>query len=99
MSATSRLHLSMMELAEAIDESAVPFSGISDVQGFTAQTGYTMTVTTDWIEVTVMVLLANNSQVVVTVQNDDKSNWCKMYPVESIKHDEVIFEVGNQLTV
>ncbi len=98
MSAMSDLHLCMMELTEAIDESAVPFSGISDVQELTAQTGYTMSVTTDWIEVKVLIMLVNNGQVVVAVQNDRSSNWCEIYPAGSIKQDEVIFEVGNQLT-
>lgn len=98
MSGMARLHLSMMELTEAIDESSVPFSGISDVQELTGMTGYTMTVTTDWIEVTVLIMLVDNGQVVVAVQNDRKSNWCEIYPAESIKQDEVIFEVGNQLT-
>lgn len=94
----SDLHLCMMQLTEAIDDSAVPFSGISDVSELTTNTGFTMSVTTDWIEVQVLVIGVNHNQILVAVQNDRRSNWCKIYPAESIKHDEVIFEVGNQLT-
>jgi len=97
MSYMKRLHLNMQETIDFLETETNPFWTVVEQSDLMTESGYLVTITTDWKVVTVLMMLVQNGQVCVAVQDDADFNWCNIYPADKINNEEVAFQVCNQL--